>query len=180
MSPREFYLAVEKALQPACDRLALKRDKGPVTRWALELGSGFLYYEIALHPIFHFQPGLGGEFVVGIDVIPTVDPKKRSAETAIPYLKFAEDADLAALKVCRDVVLHKLLSQTSFPDAFTSIVAEDNEFHWELELQEPFRKNRTGGLPYLDAADVTAWSKVLGRLLAKSVQAIQKSSKSSL
>ena len=171
MTPREFKSTLDACLRPFCDRLGFKRDKSTTSRWILARGKEFLFYEIAKGVKNPFIPGMGGRFLVRVNILPAPDYKKTSYENSLSYLKHFSDRDLKELGCLRDRVLRKLMTQKS-SDSFTTSMIETGKLLWGLEVGRKVLRQQPDSLPYLDREDVLAWGDFLAARVEQTVEGI--------
>jgi hypothetical protein len=168
MTSREFYQALDRALEPECKRLGYSRKRGTVSLWTVDLPTGSFFYEVSKGPKSPFIPYLGGRFKVDCDLTSSADHKLRGLRTAISYMEYFSDADLSAMEQLQDRVLRKIIGQKP-PGEFDRLMLEAHAPLLQMQIGSRFRRHQVFKLPYLDGEDVSAWGLFLASRLEQTL-----------
>ena len=159
---------MDQALEPECRRLGLSRERGRVSLWSAQVRTGTLFYEVAKGVKNPYIPFLGGRFGVNCDVTSSPNPRGRGPRTAVSYMEYFADADLATMRKLQDGVLRKIIAQRPAGE-FDRLMLSVHVPIVQMQIGSEFRRHQVFTLPYLDASDVLAWGGFLASHLEQTV-----------
>ncbi|MFL5243483.1 MAG: hypothetical protein ACJ8FY_15365 [Gemmataceae bacterium] len=174
MKSTEFYKVLNSLLAERFFNAGFERVRSATSFWHLRLDRKHLFYQILVAITTKYDPCLGGEFLIRVNLLRKYNPYQVGMEEGmVSYMQYFSKKDLEEMKGIRDGVINNLLAQTEFENEFEHMMFKTFEPLWKSGLGVPFRRDCVLGLPYLDTEDITAWGNFLAKNIGKTVKGIR-------
>jgi hypothetical protein len=170
----EFYKVLNSVITDKFSDAGFERVESATSFWHLKLGRKHLFYKICVSIKSNYDPILGGDFLIRVNLLPKNAPDQVGFDKGfISYMQYYSEQDLEEMKQIRDAIVRKILGQTEFESEFDRQMFNLFELPFKHELGKPFRRDFVLGLQYRDCEDIAAWGDFLAKNIGKTVKGIQ-------